>query len=98
LGGFGLVLLEAMRVGLPVVATSVSAIPEIVVAGTTGLLVPPDNPVAITDAVIGALHDERFRRDAGARGFERLVERFSAERMASETAAVYNRAISMAFL
>jgi glycosyltransferase involved in cell wall biosynthesis len=95
--GFGLVLLEAMRLGLPVVATGVSAIPEIVVAGTTGLLVPPDNPVAIADAVIGALNDERFRRDAGARGFQRLVERFSAERMASGTTAVYNRALSMTF-
>jgi glycosyltransferase involved in cell wall biosynthesis len=95
--GFGLVLLEAMRLGLPVVATGVSAIPEIVVEGTTGRLVPPDDPVAIANAVIGALNDERFRRDAGARGFERLVECFSAERMASETAAVYDRAMSLAF-
>jgi glycosyltransferase involved in cell wall biosynthesis len=94
--GFGLVLLEAMRVGLPVVATDVSAIPEVVVAGTTGRLVPPDDPFAIADAVIGALNDERFRRDAGARGFERLVEHFSAERMACETADVYKRAMDAA--
>jgi glycosyltransferase involved in cell wall biosynthesis len=92
--GFGLVLLEAMRVGLPVVATGVSAIPEIVVAGATGRLVPPDEPAALAEALIDGLCDERFRRDAGARGFERLVERFSAERMARETAAVYDRAIS----
>jgi glycosyltransferase involved in cell wall biosynthesis len=94
--GFGLVLLEAMRMGLPVVATSVSAIPEIVVAGATGRLVSPDDPSALAEALIDVLGDERFRREAGARGFERLVERFSAERMAHETAAVYNRAIAQA--
>jgi glycosyltransferase involved in cell wall biosynthesis len=94
--GFGLVLLEAMKIRLPVVATAVSAIPEIVVDGTTGRLVPPDDPTALADAVIGALRDEKFRRDAGLRGFERLVERFSAERMGLETAAVYERATARA--
>jgi glycosyltransferase involved in cell wall biosynthesis len=91
--GFGLVLLEAMRQGLPVVAARVSAVPEIVVDGGTGLLVPPEDARALAGAVIRALDDERFRRAAGARGFERLVERFSAERMARETAAIYDRAI-----
>jgi glycosyltransferase involved in cell wall biosynthesis len=94
--GFGLVLLEAMRMGLPIVATGVSAIPEIVVAGSTGRLVPPDDPSALAEALIDVLGDERFRREAGALGFERLVERFSAERMARETAAVYDRAIAQA--
>ena len=90
--GFGLVLLEAMREGLPVVAARVSAVPEIVVDGSTGLLVQPEDTYGLAEAVIRALGDERFRRDAGARGFERLAERFSAERMARETAAIYDRA------
>ena len=63
------------------------------VTGSTGRLVSPDDPSALAEALIDVLGDERFRRDAGARGFERLVERFSAERMARETAAVYDRAI-----
>lgn len=92
--GFGLVLLEAMKQGMPVVAARVSAVPEIVVPGATGLLVPPEDPRALAAAVITALGDERFRRDAGMRGFERLVERFSAERMARETAAIYDHAVS----
>ena len=92
--GFGLVLLEAMKQGLPVVAARVSAVPEIVVPGATGLLVPPEDPRALAEAAIRVLGDERFRRDAGMRGFERLVERFSAERMARETAAIYDRAVS----
>jgi glycosyltransferase involved in cell wall biosynthesis len=93
--GFGLVLLEAMQVGLPIVATDVSAIPEIVVSGVTGRLVPPDEPAAVAEAVIDTLCDERFRRHAGARGFERLVGRFSAARMAGETAAIYDRATAL---
>ena len=91
--GFGLVLLEAMKHGLPVVAARVSAVPEIVVPGSTGLLVPSEDPQPLAGAVISALGDERFRRDAGMRGFERLVEHFSAERMARETAAIYDRAL-----
>jgi glycosyltransferase involved in cell wall biosynthesis len=94
--GFGLVLLEAMRQGLPIVAARVSALPEIVIPGVTGLLVPPGDPQALAEAAIRALGDERFRREAGMRGFERLVERFSAERMARETAAIYDRAANAA--
>jgi glycosyltransferase involved in cell wall biosynthesis len=92
--GFGLVLLEAMKQGLPIVAARVSAVPEIVIPEATGLLVPPENPRALAEAAIRALGDERFRREAGMRGFERLVEHFSAERMARETAAIYDRAMS----
>jgi glycosyltransferase involved in cell wall biosynthesis len=92
--GFGLVLLEAMKHGLPIVAARVSAVPEIVIPEATGLLVPPDDPRSLAAAAIRALGDERFRSDAGMRGFERLVEHFSAERMARETAAIYDRAVS----
>jgi glycosyltransferase involved in cell wall biosynthesis len=91
--GFGLVLLEAMKQGLPIVAARVSAVPEIVIPEATGLLVPPEDPRALAEAAIRALGDERFRRDAGMRGFERLVEHFSAERMARETAAIYDRCV-----
>jgi glycosyltransferase involved in cell wall biosynthesis len=91
--GFGLVLLEAMKQGLPIVAARVSAVPEIVMPEATGVLVPPGDPQALAEAAIRVLGDERFRRDAGLRGFERLVEHFSAERMARETAAIYDRAV-----
>ena len=51
--GFGLALLEAMLAGKPVVATRVSAAPELVVDGETGLLVPPDDAEALAEAVLG---------------------------------------------
>ena len=63
--GFGLVLLEAMLASLPVVATNVSAIPEIVVDGETGLLVPPDDPQALAAALDAAA--ARSGRGATAR-------------------------------
>ena len=84
--GFGLALLEAMLVELPVVATDVSSIPEIVADGETGLLVPPDDPVALRAAVERVLADPG---DLGRRGRERARREFSVARMAERTLAVY---------
>jgi glycosyltransferase involved in cell wall biosynthesis len=84
--GFGLALLEAMLAGLPVVASGVSSIPEIVVDGETGLLVPPDEPEALRAAVERVLADPG---ELGARGRERARSEFSIARMAERTLAVY---------
>jgi glycosyltransferase involved in cell wall biosynthesis len=87
--GFGLALLEAMLASLPVVATQVSSIPEIVVDGETGLLVPVDDPPALAQAVSRVLDDPS---DLGARGRERARAEFSVARMADRTLDVYRRA------
>jgi glycosyltransferase involved in cell wall biosynthesis len=83
---FPLVLLEAMASGLPVVATAVGGVPEIVVDGETGLLVPPHQPEAFADAVNALLDDPERMRAMGAKGRERVKEHFTwakvAERMA----------------
>jgi glycosyltransferase involved in cell wall biosynthesis len=84
--GFGLALLEAMLVELPVVATNVSSIPEIVVDGQTGLLVPRDDPAALADAVATVLDDPR---GLGAAGRDRARREFSVARMADRTLDVY---------
>ena len=84
--GFGLALLEAMLVGLPVVATNVSSIPEIVADGETGVLVPPDDAGALRAAVERVLADPG---DLGERGRERARREFSVARMAERTLAVY---------
>ena len=88
--GFGLALLEAMLAGLPVVATNVSSIPEIVVDGETGVLVPPDDPPALAAAVNRVLRDPG---DLGARGLARARADFSVAKMADRTIAVYERAL-----
>jgi glycosyltransferase involved in cell wall biosynthesis len=87
--GFGLALLEAMLASLPVVATNVSSIPEIVVDGETGLLVPPDDPGALATAVNRVLEDPS---DYGGKGRERARSEFSVARMADRTLAVYETA------
>jgi glycosyltransferase involved in cell wall biosynthesis len=84
--GFGLAVLEAMLCSLPVVATNVSSLPELVVDGATGFLVPPDDVEAFATAVGRALDD---RVELGRRGYERARSEFSVERMATRTAALY---------
>jgi glycosyltransferase involved in cell wall biosynthesis len=91
--GFGLVLLEAMRAGLPIVATRVGAIPEVVADGVTARLVAPDDPPALAAAIVGFLEDPAAAQATGAAGFERLAREFSPQRMAQATEAVYLEAL-----
>lgn len=88
--GFGLVFLEAMAHGLPVISTTVSAIPETVVDGETGWLVPPRDAEAIARALRAALTDPQVRRARGANGRARLEAQFTVEAMAERTLAVYH--------
>ena len=88
--GFGLVLLEAMAQGLPVVASRVSAIPEIVVAGETGLLAPPRDVPALREALLTLLRDPPLARHMGLMGMERLETHFSEQRMLDATLALYH--------
>lgn len=91
--GFGLVLLEAMLAARPVVAVGVSSIPELVVDGETGFVVPPEDPRALATAIARLLDDDDARRRLGDSGRHRALERFSVARMADETVAVYEDAL-----
>ncbi|MCB9898404.1 MAG: glycosyltransferase [Planctomycetes bacterium] len=87
--GLGLVFLEAMAVALPIVASNVSAIPEVVEDGVSGWLVPPGDPDALAGAVQRALGDPAARHAAGLAGHMRLLERFALPRMIDETLSLY---------
>jgi glycosyltransferase involved in cell wall biosynthesis len=87
--GFGIVLLEAMLAGLPVVATRVSAIPEIVVDGETGILAAPGDVAAVASGLTTLLTDAGRRRDLGEAGRQRVRDHFSVAEMTERTRAVY---------
>jgi glycosyltransferase involved in cell wall biosynthesis len=76
---FGIALIEAMAMGLPVVASQVGGVPEIVKEGETGFLVPPMNHQAIADRVTKLLKDDDLRRKMGSAGQKRVQDKFSAE-------------------
>jgi glycosyltransferase involved in cell wall biosynthesis len=76
--------LEAMAVGLPVVATDVTGTNEVVVHGETGLLVPPDDPVALATALATMLTDAGLCRSLGAAARRRVAAVFSVDRLVRE--------------
>ena len=75
--GIPSVILEAMTIGLPVVATPVSGIPEAVEDGETGLLVPAGDPAALADALARVLTDDALAERLASRARRRIEERFS---------------------
>lgn len=83
--GFGLAVLEAMVSGLPVVATDVSSLPELVADGDTGVLVPAEDPAALARGIERALAEPSL----GAAGRDRARIEFSVAQMADRTAALY---------
>ena len=89
--GFGLVFLEAMAAGKPVVAARVSAVPEVVADGVTGLLVPPADPQAMAEAILALLSDPERARSMGDAGLVRLREHFSEEKMVDSLEQLYYR-------
>lgn len=91
--GFGLVILEAMAHQIPVVASAVSAIPEIVVHGETGLLVPARDVDALAGALVSLLGDAPLRKHMGMLAEDRLETHFSAARMVDETISLYRKVI-----
>jgi glycosyltransferase involved in cell wall biosynthesis len=90
--GFGLVLVEAMAAGKPVVATRAGAIPEVVVDGETGYLAEIGDSTAISESFARML-DPELRKRFGEAGRQRATERFSLDRMFAETDALYERCL-----
>jgi glycosyltransferase involved in cell wall biosynthesis len=86
--GMGRVIVEAMSVGLPVVATRVGGIPDVVADGDSGNLVAPENPRALAQALIELLQDPHKRAELGECGKKR-AERFSLPRMESLLLQLY---------
>lgn len=87
--GLGLVFLEAMATGLPQIGSRVSAVPEVVDEGRTGLLVPPADCDALSAAMRRLASDPEHRERLAAAGRKRVAELFAIDRMVDETLGVY---------
>ena len=85
----GIVNLEAMACSTAVAASRVGGIPEVVEDGVTGLLVPPDDPAALADALNALLRDPARAAAMGRAGRRRAVDEFSWDAVAVQTAALY---------
>ena len=88
---FGIVPLEAMACGRPVVAAAVGGMLDTVVDGVTGLHVPPRDPAALAVALRHLLADPDGRAEMGRAGLRRVADRYSWQRVAADTEAVYAR-------
>jgi glycosyltransferase involved in cell wall biosynthesis len=86
---FSYTCLQAMACGRPVVATTMGGIPEVVIDGETGLLVPPGDPVALAAALQRLIGDARLRCRLGRAGRERAVQLYAHRTVATQNLAVY---------
>lgn len=95
--GISLTLLEAMAVGLPVLATSVGGNPEVIADGNTGMLVPPRNPEQLAEGIIRMWEHRDEWRSIGERGRERVEEHFDVRRMVANYEEEYLKDLQVAY-
>jgi glycosyltransferase involved in cell wall biosynthesis len=92
--GIPTVIFEAMASGVPVIATRVGAIDEVLEEGVTGLIVPPEDAEALAEAVESLARDPARAREMGATGRRRVEERYGLERCADAHARAYGLAVA----
>jgi glycosyltransferase involved in cell wall biosynthesis len=88
--GFGLAALEAMAQRVPVIASRVSSLPEIITHGETGLLVPPRDSRALAQALTSLLEDRALRQHMGLLAEDRVETQFGAAQMIDQTLRIYH--------
>jgi len=91
--GVPVVLMEAMARGIPVVATNVGGVGELVQDNVNGLLVPPGDPKALADALARVLQDRSFARALGAKGVERVSGEFDLDRSVDQLQSLFQDAV-----
>jgi glycosyltransferase involved in cell wall biosynthesis len=91
---FGIVNLEAMACRLPVVATRVGGIPEVIVDGKTGFLVPPNDPKSLAEKLGTLIADEKLRKQMGQEGRKRIETSFSMDSITCKIINIYKELVS----
>jgi glycosyltransferase involved in cell wall biosynthesis len=87
--GLGSILMDAMAYRLPIVATRVGGIPEVIEHRKTGLLVPPQRPNSLAKAILKIYEDRELAKQLGQKGYEVVHRKFSAEAMALKAIDLY---------
>jgi glycosyltransferase involved in cell wall biosynthesis len=91
--GLPYALIEAMYASLPIIATAVGGVPEMIENGKSGILVPPANSRILAEKIDELIKNRKFAENLGMRAFLAAQERFSLERMVNETKKVYESLI-----
>lgn len=91
--GLPVVILEAMAAGKPVIATSVGGNSEVVLDGETGTIIPPEDPEALTKAVIYHLENPEISKEMGRKGYDRVKENFTKKQMVEKTFQIYEEVL-----
>ena len=91
--GLGVILLQASAAGVPVVATPVGGIPEVIRDGVNGVLVPPEDAPALAGALAWLLDDDDLREELGRRGPGIIAAEFSVDAMVDGNLGVYRQLI-----
>lgn len=91
--GLGTSVLDAQAVGLPIVATTAGGIPEMIINGRNGLLVPPEDEASLADAILRLIGDEKLRQKMGENAKEE-VKKFSIDKTIQENIDLYREILS----
>lgn len=91
---FGLIFLEAMAWGKPVIGCNVGGIPEIVEDGKEGILVQPDNENSLAEAILKLLNDNELRKEMGINGNRKVKDEFTKKIMAEKSYKIYKKLLS----
>jgi len=92
--GTPVTLIEAMACEKPVVATAVGGVPDIVLDGRTGILVPSENEAELASAIVSLLKDADKRRMFGKQGRESVRDKYSKERLFTDITRLYEDILS----
>lgn len=93
--GFPIAALDAMAAGLPVVASAVGGVPELIEDGKSGFLVPPRNVEALASRLRALLNDRELRRSVGLAGYARVHENFNSKRMGANFTRFYDEILEL---
>lgn len=96
--GLGIVVLEAMAMSLPVIATKVGGVPEVIINGETGILVPPGNSRAIAEGIISILNNKEKARTMGHNACLYVKSHFAINLMVEKIEKLYNDLLEAKFL